>query len=136
MEKYKLDNDLNLFCIAARSFPHDIGKAFGQLVDKIECTEGRTFFGISYLDEKGQVIYKAAVLEMFSGEGKKLGCESYKIKKGTFIAETIHNWQENKASIGILFRKMVHEYPDTEFPCVEWYMCQDVKCMVRLANSE
>lgn len=132
MEIYTLEDDLDLFCVTAQSFPHDIKGAFDKLVSLIRGTEGRTFFGISYQTDAGEIIYKAAVLELCEGEGKMLDCELYRLEKGDYITETIKNWMQDIRSIGTTFRKLGDSLPDTTFPCVEWYKGQDVMCMVRL----
>lgn len=132
METYLLKEDLKLFCIKARSFPHDIKEAFDKLINLLPTTDGRTFFGISYQTSSGEIIYKAAVLESYEGEGVSLGCESYTVKKGEYLAETIYNWMKDVTSIGSAFRKMVDSRSDTTFPCVEWYQGDDVMCMVRI----
>ena len=136
MEVYSLENDLELFCVTARSFPHDIKEAFDQLVGLIGGIEGRTFFGISYQTEGGEIIYKAAVLELYKGEGELLGCERFLFEKGDYITETIPNWMEDPRSIGTTFRKLVDSLPDITFPCVEWYKGHDVMCMVRLEKAK
>jgi hypothetical protein len=136
MHTYHLENDLSLLCVKAESFPHDIKKAFDQLVALISGIEGRTFFGISYQLPSDEIIYKAAALELTEGEGEKLGCETYLLKKGKYICETLHNWMKDPSSIGACFKKMIDTRTDTVFPCVEWYKGPDVKCMVRLDQDK
>jgi hypothetical protein len=136
MEIFKLEQDLELFCVTARSFPHDIKNAFDQLVKLIGETEGRTFFGISYQAGSNSIIYKAAVQESYKGEGVKLGCEPFTLKQGEYITETISNWMEDINSIGATFLKLGDSRPDTTFPCVEWYKGPDVMCMVRLDKAK
>ncbi len=132
MEVFELENDMKMFCVTARSFPHDIKAAFDELVRLIKGTDGRTFFGISYQKESGSIIYKAAVLETYEGEGESLGCEPYILENGEYITETITDWMKDVSSIGTTFRRLVDSQPDTTFPCVEWYNGHDVMCMVKL----
>ncbi len=135
MEVYKLKQDMKVFCVRAKSFPNDIGKAFGALINLLPTLEGRTFFGISYQDKNHDMIYNAAVLESFEGEADKYGCESFIIKKGEYLSEMLKGWKKNEASIGITFSKMANVRTDTVFPCVEWYQGDDVLCMVRIEES-
>ncbi len=135
MEIFKLEQDRELFCVTARSFPHDIKNAFDQLVRLIGEIEGRTFFGISYQAGTNAIIYKAAVEEAHKGEGVRLGCESFTLQKGEYITETLKNWMEDPNSIGITFMKLGDSRPDTTFPCVEWYKGADVMCMVKLEEN-
>ena len=136
MEVYTLKEDLKLFCVKAKSFPHDIAAAFDKLVKLLPTMEGRTFFGVSYQASSGEIIYKAAVLESYEGEGQKLGCEPYTVKKGEYVSEMIHHWRKDVTSIGAAFKRLTDSRTDTTFPCVEWYYNEDVMCMIRIANSE
>lgn len=135
MEVFELKKDMRVFCVRAKSFPNDIGKAFGKLISLLPTTEGRTFFGVSYEARNHEMVYNAAVLESFKGEGKVYGCETYTIKKGEYLAEMLKGWKKEEASIGITFRKMSEIRTDTVFPCVEWYQGEDVLCMVRIDRS-
>ena len=135
MEVFTLKQDMKVFCVQAESFPNDIGKAFGTLIKKLPTTEGRIFFGISEQAKNHDMIYKAAVLESFEGEGKKYGCETYVIKKGDYFSELLREWKKDERSIGLTFRKMADARQDTMFPCVEWYQGEDVLCMVRIEKK-
>ena len=135
MEVYKLKKDIKIFCVQAKSFPNDIGKAFGKLISLLPTVEGRTFFGVSYEGKNHEMIYNAAVLESFEGEGEIYGCDTFTIKKGEYLAEILKGWKKNEASIGLTFRKMSEVRTDTVFPCVEWYQGEDVLCMVRIDHS-
>jgi hypothetical protein len=133
---YELEQDMKVYCVRASSFPNDIGKAFSELISLLPTLEGRTFFGISYQDKNGRMIYNAAVLELYEGEGSTYGCETYVIQKGEYLTELLKDWKKNEASIGITFGKMASVRTDTVFPCVEWYQGEDVFCMVRIDNSK
>jgi predicted transcriptional regulator YdeE len=135
MEVYRLKNDLKIFCVTAKSFPYEIKQAFGTLINKLPSVEDRTFFGISYQSSTGDMIYKAAVLESYQGEGEKLGCEPFTIKKGEYLAETLKNWKKDETQIGATFRKFSESTYHATFPCVEWYQGDDVMCMVKLNPS-
>jgi len=135
MDVFELKKDIKVFCVRAKSFPNDIGKAFGTLVNLLPTVEGRTFFGISYQGKNHEMIYNAAVLESHDGEAEKYGCETYVIKKGEYLSAMLRGWKKNEASIGITFSKMATVRTDTVFPCVEWYQGDDVLCMVRIDKS-
>jgi hypothetical protein len=135
MEVYKLEQDMRVFCVRARSFPNDIGKAFEALISLLPTVKDRTFFGVSYETKNHDMVYNAAVLEAFEGEGNYYGCETYTIKKGEYVAELLKGWKKNEGSIGLTFRKMSEVRTDTMFPCVEWYQGEDVLCMVRIDKA-
>src|SRR5688572_5315760 len=106
MEKYNLKEDMKLFYVTARSFPQGIGEAFDLLNAKLPKPDGRIFFGISN-KFKGEIIYKAAVLETYEGEGKKLGFETFTVKKGEYLTKTIKDWRKHEQVIGETFMKLL-----------------------------
>jgi hypothetical protein len=134
METLILKEDLSIFYVAAKSFPDGIQEAFDKLAKTLPTTEGRTFFGISHKNHEGTIIYKAGVLAFYKGEGKTFGLETYIIKKGEYLTETIHDWKKNMAAIGSTFQVLLADPRlDTTGACVEWYKPNDeVMCMVRL----
>ena len=127
---------MKIFCVTAKSFPYEIKQAFGTLINLLPTIEGRTFFGIAYQNNEGEMIYKAGVLELFDGEGDDLGCENFTIPKGEYVTETLRNWKTDETMIGMTFKKLAHAAYDTMFPCVEWYNGADVMCMVRLDKDK
>ena len=82
MEKYYIDKDIKVFYVTATSFPEDVGGAFQKLLSFLPKPNKRLLFALSSPNEKGIIIYKAAVEESFPGEGKQNGCETFVIKKG------------------------------------------------------
>jgi hypothetical protein len=133
MEVFTLKDDLKVFCVTAKYFPYGIRDAYETLKKKLPDPNGRTFLGISFLDEESEIIYKAAVLESFEGEAEHSGCEIFMVPKGEYLAETLKNWREDETIIGITFRKLADSRMDTTFPCIEWYQGDyDVICMIKL----
>ena len=135
MEIYYLKEDLKIFCATAKSFPYGIKQAFGALISKLQEIDGRVFFGVSYQSQQGDMIYKAAVLESYEGEGEKMGFEQLIIEKGEYLAETLKNWKKDETAIGMTFKKFSESKYNATFPCVEWYQGDDVMCMVKLNGS-
>jgi hypothetical protein len=140
MEKYNLDHDIKVFYITAKSFPDGIGAAYQKLHALLPNTEGRQFYGISYLDGsigKGHIIYKAAVEEAYAGEAEKYGCEAFIIKKGTFLSETLMDWRKDEIIVGKTFQNMLSDpHIDENGYCLEVYMGEkDMRCMVPLDSS-
>lgn len=135
MDTYLLEKDITVFYVEATSFPEGIGAAFYTLMKKLPYTEGRTLFGISWMGKAGQIIYKAAVREMYEGEAKKYERKTFIIKRGIYCIETITDWQGKEPHIGDAFARLLkHPDLDTNGACVEWYTGDDVMCMVRLNN--
>ena len=97
MEKYYLDQDIKVFYVEASSFPEGIKPAYEKLHSLIKSPAGRRFFGISYPEKPGKIIYKAAVEESYPGEAENLGCETFIIKKGEYNSMYMKHLKELKA---------------------------------------
>lgn len=134
MEKYKLDDGIKVLCVTADSFPNGILGAHNTLHSMLPSDNGRNFFGISFPNRKGNIIYKAAVEESYAGEAEKLGCESFIIKKGEYISIPIKNFMSDVLSVGRAFKELIADPKiDPNGVCVEMYSgSDDVRCMVRL----
>lgn len=85
MEKYTLDKDITLFYVTAVSFPGGVLAAHQQLHSLIPFSTQRKYFGISFPDATGTIIYKAAAEELIEGEGKEKGLETFLLKKANTI---------------------------------------------------
>ncbi|PSL44190.1 hypothetical protein CLV51_10655 [Chitinophaga niastensis] len=135
MEKYSLDKDIKVFYVTATSFPEGIPAAFQQLHSLLPTTNGREFFGISYPNPKGEIIYKAAAAESFPGEGEKYGCETFLIKKGDFMSERLKDWRTDEMMVGQTFQKLL-SHPDLNRNgyCLEMFLNndKDMLCLVPL----
>lgn len=134
MEKYNLSTDMKLFCVTAKSFPDRIKEAFDTLENKLPTLEGRTLYGLSYATIHGDIIYKAAIMESFEGEGEQYGFETFVLKKGEYLTITIMDWSLKAQSIPHAFDILLSDSRlDTSHPCVEWYKSEEeLVCMVKL----
>ena len=134
MEKYFLNEDINLICVSAKSFPNGVMEAFEILGEKVNTKKGRSLFGVSFPGRDGKIIYKAAANEVNDGEAENLGCESFTIKKGTYDAILIPDFMSNIQDIGKAFDEILKDpLIDPKGCCVEMYLNEkDVRCMVRL----
>jgi hypothetical protein len=138
MEKYDLVKDIVVIYVPAQSFPEGIKPAFEKLETKLASISDRDFFGISWPDKNGQIIYKAAAEEKYIGESKNYELDTFTILKGTFISELIPGYKKNISQIGALFQQLLqHPELDTNSYCLEWYKGNDdVLCLVRLNPSK
>lgn len=138
MEKYHLPEDISAMYITASSFPDGVLAAHQQLHSLVPRSESdnRKYFGISFPNHEGTIIYKAAAEELNDGEAESLGLETYLIKKGEYISIDISDFMNNIPSIGKAFEELIADpHIDPDGACVEWYMNDnDMKCMVRLAD--
>lgn len=133
MDHFSLKDDINVFCIKAKSFPEGILQAFGDIEKFVPDLTGRTLYGISS-PVNGVIVYKAAITELFPGEGKKFNCESFVIPKGDYSVQTLHDPAGNPAVFRETFRNLLSTpLLDKTCPCIEWYKSpNEVMCMVKI----
>jgi hypothetical protein len=134
MELYLNEKDIKVLYVEAASFPMGVGGAFQKLHSLVPDAATRTHYGISHMDERGQIIYKAAVEELFPGEAAQLGCETLVIRKGTYASELLVDWKKDESSIGRTFQQLLkHPDLDKKGYCLEIYKNgKDVLCLVPL----
>jgi hypothetical protein len=133
MQTLRLENDIQVFYIAATSFPGGVLEAHQKLHALIPFSMERKYFGISR-PENGVIIYKAAAEEMAAGEAEQLHSGTLILKRGNYIAGVIHDFMKDIPAIGRTFKELL-TYPgiDPDGYCIEWYLDdKNVRCMVRL----
>jgi len=134
MEKLTFDNDIKVFGIHVKNFPAGIGAAFDELIIKIGDRAGeRNYYGISYLDNNGEAIYKAVAENKIPGEAEKYGYPESEIEKGEYLFKALKNWQTQTDCIKDIFHEMMEDKnADITKPCVEWYKTDDgMLCLVK-----
>ena len=136
-EIYKLNEDVQTFCVMAHAFPGDAQGCHARLRALLPTTAGRVFYGISHGDADGNIIYRAAVAEKFEGEAEQYSCERFTILAGQYLSQTIMQWQQNMGSMGAIFQEMIHDPRlDPMGYCVEWYKSDtELLCMAKLADT-
>jgi hypothetical protein len=130
MTTVHLKNSIPIFCITADSFPDGVPHAWHQLHKLLEDTTGRTFYGVSYKNEHGTIVYKAGVAEMASCEGDRYGCESFVIPGGDYLGEEVTDFPKQICQISRTFQVLL-----AEPACAgdaEWYQtASNVLCLVQ-----
>lgn len=131
MEVYSLKQDIKVICVEAKSFPGGIKEAFEKLDEVVPGVNSRLLFGISK-PQNGIIRYRAAAAENFAGEGTKLGYPTFIISKGSYLCETLHDWQKNEMMIMSIFNRLVADKRlDGSAHCIEWYKSEtELLCMV------
>ena len=134
METYILANDIKVFCVTAKSFPNGIMEAFEKLYASVKTGDRGRQFGISRPNQKGEIIYKAALEEQQEGDAERFGFEPFVIQKGSYIFLDRLNFMKDLPGIGKAFHALISQPGiDPNGYCLEWYLNQnDVRCMVRL----
>jgi hypothetical protein len=137
MEIIKLDRDIKVFYVTAKTFPEGISDATRELHQLFTFSKERKIFGLSRPENNGKIVYRAAAEELEEGEAKKLNCKTLIIKRGNYICRTVDDFRKDIMSIDRAFKQLLQE-PDLD-PwgyCVEWYDTEkeSVKCMIRLSQ--
>lgn len=133
MERFVVDKDIPVMYVTADSFPDGIMAAHHTL-HAIVTARDRFFFGISFPDKKGVISYKAGVEQFSEEEAKRLGLETYTIRKGNYNSLLLRDYFQNPAMIGDAFQQLLDSPGlDPNGACVEMYIGErDVRCMVRI----
>jgi hypothetical protein len=132
-EKFKLENDIKVFCVEAKSFPDGILEAHQKLHSLVPLSEERKYFGISWWGEDGNIIYNSAAEELVKNELSKHGLKEFIIPKGDYLYITVKDFMQNIPAIGEAFEELT---PDTSIDpkgvCIEWYLpANECRCMMK-----
>jgi hypothetical protein len=135
--EYSIDKDRTVLCVTASSFPEGVQDAHKKLHSLFPATERRTFYGISYADKGGNIIYKAAADQLDEGEATQLNLETFTIRKGNYVSEVLKDWRRDEMSVGKTFRKLLSDQRiDKKGYCLEIYLNEnDMRCLVPLDPS-
>jgi predicted transcriptional regulator YdeE len=107
MEQISFPQNIETIYIEASSFPDGVKAAHEKLHALVPPGNGRRFFGISYPGRDGKITYKAAAETLGPEEAKKLGLDTFTIRKGRYISETLTNWPGREMEIGGIFNKLL-----------------------------
>jgi predicted transcriptional regulator YdeE len=138
LEICSLEDDLQLLCIQASSFPDGILAAYEALHNTLPDARGsRVIYGISYPDKRGNIVYKAAAEAVSDDEASQTGLEPFLAPKGRYLSVMIYNYMENVSQIGVVFQQLITDPRiDPTGVCLEMYIgADDVRCMVRLSDT-
>lgn len=142
MEKFKLDRDIDLFCVKADSFPDGIMPAHEKLASISKPDGKRNHYGVSYWYDNDN-LYLAAAEYTKDKEAIPAGCTTYTLKKGNYISIYIADFAKDISQIGKAFEQLLADPGiDENGCCAECYLpegsdvtnAKDVRCMVRLAD--
>jgi hypothetical protein len=133
---YRIKNDISVFGRSVPTFPQGIKEAFTALFEMLPDGMNRSYYGISYMDETGRIIYKVETEEKSEGEAEKYNCKRYVIEKGDYLAVTLNNWRSNTDCIkDIFYQMMTDDRADKMTPVVEWYKSDnEMLCLVKIKN--
>lgn len=137
METFQIHKDIRTFYVQASSFPSGVLEAHQKLHGLVGDPKGRNYFGISWGQPDGGILYRAAVEESYEGEAKEMGCEIFVIPKGDYLAEMVTDYMKDPSKIGKVFQQMlVAPDLDPNGFCLEMYLTDtEVRCLVKLVNE-
>ncbi len=133
MNSYHIAEDIKLFTVTATKFPEGVQAAFEQLHSLTSIYDAIAYYGISYANANGGIIYKAAVALKDSTTDIP-GIETYFLQAGEYRGMEILNFREHIADIGKTFQELI-QHPDINKNgcCIEvYYNDTDVRCMVKI----
>ena len=134
MEKIRIEKDIQVFYVTAKSFPEGIQEAHQKLHALIPFSTDRKYFGVSRPEQGMGIVYRAAAEELEQGEAERFKLETLVLKKGDYMSITIKDYAKDIMSIDRAFKELL-ALPDLDPQgyCVEWYYHgKDVRCMIRL----
>jgi len=133
MERFIVSKDISVMYVAADSFPDGIMAAHHTL-HAIVPFRDRNFYGISFPNKKGVILYKAGVEKWSEEEAKSLALETYTIHQGNYNCILLKDYFKNPTLIQQAFEQLLASPNlDPNGACVEMYIGErDVRCMVRI----
>ncbi len=132
-----ITTDIQVMCIKAVSFPEGVHDAHEKLHALFAYKVGRTFYGVSYPDAQGKIVYAAGTNEIFTGEAATLNLPIFTIKKGIYNSILIKDYYKDIPIVGRTFNELLKKPRlDPNGYCLEIYPdghnSRDVLCLVKL----
>ena len=122
MKEINIKKDTKIHCLKSKTFPDGIAETHKKLHQKIPFHKGRNYYGISYMNSKGEIIYKAAIEEDRPGELQHLNLDTFLIKSGKYASITFENFVENIPKIKEAFNTLKNNPNiDPQGVALEWY---------------
>ena len=129
-----VNEDILVYCVTATSFPDGVLQAHQALHALVPFNTERKYFGLSWPDKNGDIIYKAAAQELNEGELSGHQLETKTIIKGEYLYIDVPDYMKDIPAIGAAFQQLIHD--DRIAPdgfCIEWYLTQTLcRCMVKI----
>jgi len=127
-ELFQLNEPIQVFCVAAESFPEGVQKAHQALHEIAPFDESRRYFGLSWGGPA--ITYKAAATEIQDGELSDKQLEAFTIRSGPYLSIVLNDLDKISAAFQTL---IADPRVDPRGYCVEMYLGeQTVRCMVTI----
>jgi predicted transcriptional regulator YdeE len=133
MEHYVLNENINVLCVPATTFPDGVQAAHQKLHAIFPFGSERRFFGLSRPGPDKEIHYMAAAEKKEEKDADLLGLEEFVIQEGEYYCVTIKDFMKDIPAIGRAFADILQQKDiDAVGICIEWYFnATDVRCMVR-----
>lgn len=135
MNYYFIETPVKVYCLDVSPFPTAIKPAYDLLHQLYPPGNGRTYFGISYPDRNGGIMYKAATsLAPTDEPPTDVRFSVFTIRAGKYASAIIRDFMKDPTAIRQCFAEMI-ELPEVarDGYCLEMYLNpNDVQCMVLL----
>jgi len=137
VEIKNLPKDINVLYVKAESFPLGIKAAHEKLHSLVNEEDKRRYFGISWMNKNNEIEYLAAAEELYPGESENYGCNTFTIRKGDYISETLPDWCNTEGRVAAVFQELLkHPQLDKNGYCLEIYLNDtDMECLVKLEDK-
>ena len=134
METFTFEDDIKVFGIEVSTFPAGIGDAFNELINATGDAAGkRNYYGISYMNNDGKIIYKAVAEEKYNGEAGKYNYAISTIEKGKYYYKKVNDWRSKTNCINQVFHEIMQDDKvNKQTPAIEMYKNDDeMLCMIK-----
>lgn len=131
MDITTLPDDITIGMVRASSFPAGVMEAHQKLHSIVPFSRERGYYGISYPDRNGTIMYWAAAGELQPGDLEGMGLESFTIRKGNYLYIDVANYMQDSTAIGNAFQTILKdERIAHDGYCLEQYYSEkECRCM-------
>lgn len=134
METLTFEDNIKVFGKEVPTFPAGIDDAFTELINATGDVAGkRNYYGISYMNNDGKIIYKAAAEEKYTGEAEQYHYTTSTIEKGKYYYKKVEDWRSKTNCINQVFHEIMQDNRvNKHTPAIELYKNDDeMLCMVK-----
>lgn len=116
-------------CVRAASFPRGVKLAHETLHGLTGSDRTLDYFGISFPDKNGAIIYLAGAAAREGTLPPLPGTESFTVRKGKYLGAEIEDYMRRIHEFGTTFEALLKDPRiDPAGYCLEWYL-DDARCL-------
>lgn len=132
METTTIKEDIQIGMVRATSFPAGVMDAHQKLHSIVPFSRERGYYGISYPDRNGTIMYWAGAGELLPGDLDDKGLETFTIRRGDYLYIDVVDYMADTSAIGNAFQTILKDERIAHNGyCVErYYSEKECRCMV------